>query len=302
MKDQERSALAARVAEDLAQHQYTQLVNENGVEVWRCQQPGTRVYHFDICVTAYGMSMFGDIDGLLWHVGADYGINFLRHQSDGYLHEKLESACKREVIDFDSIRDTVCSCIVGRIDEEFDADQIPEGISNIPDQGATLDQAELLVGWLRDQEEAGARAHLGVDHQYISLDEARNQLVPGCAIVLQIPDHWNGNDIALARWPIGHTYRFERAHHLTLEVAEAIGNTPEEAVIWPLAYLEAKSRRLVHKRDVNIKEALQGTGIELVKPRGRRTPTSIQNCGGCGRFVPSPSYEDCRHCDHDNRP
>ena len=60
----ERSELAARVAEDLAQHQYTQLVNENGVEVWRCQQPGTRVYHFDICVTAYGMSMFGDIDVL----------------------------------------------------------------------------------------------------------------------------------------------------------------------------------------------------------------------------------------------
>ena len=78
MKDQERSELAARVAEDLAQHEYTQLVNENGVEVWRCQQPGTRVYHFDICVTAYGMSMFGDIDGLLWHVGADYGITFLR--------------------------------------------------------------------------------------------------------------------------------------------------------------------------------------------------------------------------------
>lgn len=76
-------------------------------------------------------------------------------QSDGYLHEKLESTCKREVIDFDSIRDTVCSCIVGRIDEKFDADQIPEEISGIPDQGATLDQAELLVGWLRNQEEAG---------------------------------------------------------------------------------------------------------------------------------------------------
>ncbi|WP_256825365.1 hypothetical protein [Pseudomonas juntendi] len=151
MKEQERSELAARVAEDLAQHQYTQLVNGNGVEVWRCQQPGTRVYHFDICVTAYGMSMFGDIDGLLWHVGADYGINFLRHQSDGYLHEKLESTCKREVIDFDSIRDTVCSCIVGRIDEEFDADQIPALIAGIPDQGATLEQAEELVEWLRER-------------------------------------------------------------------------------------------------------------------------------------------------------
>lgn len=60
-------------------------------------------------------------------------------------------------------------------------------------------------------------------------------------------------------------------------------------------------RRLVHKRDVDIKEALKGTGIVLTKAK-RRPPASIQNCGGCGRFVPSPSYEDCRHCDHDNCP
>jgi hypothetical protein len=176
----------------------------------------------------------------------------------------------------------------------------------------SLDKAELFtqeqacghretdVPWPKDY--VDARAHLGVDHQYISLDEARGHLTPGCTVVLQIPGHWNGNDIALARWPIGHTFRFEKAHHLTLEAAEAIGNTSEEAVIWPLAYLDAKARRLVHKRDVNIKEALQGTGIVLAKPGRRRVPASIQNCGGCGRFVPSPSYEDCRHCDHDNRP
>ena len=159
---------------------------------------------------------------------------------------------------------------------------------------------ETDIPWPKDY--VDARAHLGVDHQYISLDEASGQLSPGCTVVLQIPGHWNGNDIALARWPIGHTFRFEKAHHLTFEAAEAIGNTPEEAVIWPLSYLEAKARRLVHKRDVNIKEALQGTGIVLAKPGRRRVPASIQNCGGCGRFVPSPSYEDCRHCDHDKRP
>lgn len=176
----------------------------------------------------------------------------------------------------------------------------------------SLDMAELFtqeqacghretdIPWPKDY--VDARAHLGVDHQYISLEEARDQLTQGCSVVLQIPGRWNGNDIALARWPIGHTFRFEKAHHLTLEAAEAIGNTSEEAVIWPLAYLEAKARRLVHKRDVNIKEALQGTGIVLAKPGQRRVPASIQNCGGCGRFVPSPSYEDCRHCDHDNRP
>jgi len=151
MKEAERNALTARVAGDLAQHQYTQLVNQNGVEVWRCKDPSTTCYGFDICVTRFGMSMMGDIGALVFHVGASYGINFLRHQSDGYLHEKLDGDCKRQVIDFDSIRDTVCACIVGRIDEEFSADEIPEWIIAIPDKGATLDQAEELVEWLRER-------------------------------------------------------------------------------------------------------------------------------------------------------
>lgn len=33
MKEQESAALSARVAQDMAQHKYAQLVNENGVEV-----------------------------------------------------------------------------------------------------------------------------------------------------------------------------------------------------------------------------------------------------------------------------
>lgn len=151
MNEQERSALTARVAEDLAQHQYTQLVNVSGVEVWRCQQPGECWYAFDICITRYGISVMGDIGSLVFHVGESYGISFLRHQSDGYLYEKLDESSRRQVIDFDSIRDTVCGCIVGRIESEFDADQMPAWMVGIPDQGATLEQAEQLGEWLREQ-------------------------------------------------------------------------------------------------------------------------------------------------------
>lgn len=154
MKEHESTALAARVAEDLAKHQYTQLVNENGVEVWRCARPGSSCYGFDICVTRFGMSMMGDIGPLVFHVGASYGINFLRHQSDGYLHEKLDGDIKRVVIDFDAIRDTVCECVAGRIDYELPSDEVPEWIADIPNKGATLEQAEQLVEWMRDREEA----------------------------------------------------------------------------------------------------------------------------------------------------
>jgi hypothetical protein len=154
MKQQERIKLTQRVAEDLAQHQYTQLVNDNGVEVWRCKSPSTTCYGFDICVTRFGMSVMGDIGAIVFHVGSSYGINFLRHQSDGYLYEKLDENCRRKVIDFDSIRDTVCTCIVARIDEEFSPEEIPEWIAAIPENGATLEQAEQLVGWLQEREEA----------------------------------------------------------------------------------------------------------------------------------------------------
>ncbi|MEG0969359.1 MAG: hypothetical protein RSG92_28775, partial [Pseudomonas sp.] len=139
----------------------------------------------------------------------------------------------------------------------------------------------------------------------ICLDEARDQLTLGCTVVLQIPGQWNGNDITLARRPIGHTYRFEKAHHLTLEAAEAIGNTSEEAVIWPLSYLEAKARRLVHKRDVNIKEALRGTGIEMTKPRKQRKAwVRPLNCHGCGRFISWDGrfLNDCQNCGANNCP
>lgn len=154
MKEAERNALIARVAEDLAQHRYTCLVNQNGVEVWRCARPGSSCYGFDICVTRFGMSMMGDIGPLVFHVGSSYGINFLRHQSDGYLHEKLDGDIKREVIDFDTIRDTVCGCVAGRIEYEFPSDEVPEWIAEIQDKGATLEQAEQLVEWMRERDEA----------------------------------------------------------------------------------------------------------------------------------------------------
>lgn len=152
MKEQESAALSARVAQDMAQHKYTQLVNENGVDVWRCARPGSSFYGFDIRITRFGM--MGDIGPLVFHVGASYGINFLRHQSDGYLHEKLDGDIKRAVIDFGAIRDTVCECVASRIYYELPSDEVPEWLAEIPDKGANLEQAEQLVEWMREREEA----------------------------------------------------------------------------------------------------------------------------------------------------
>ncbi|MBI6911088.1 hypothetical protein [Pseudomonas palleroniana] len=74
------------------------------------------------------------------------------------------------------------------------------------------------------------------------------------------------------------------------------------AVVWHKPYIDAHSRRLVERDDVDIKEALRGTGIKLIKPK---TPKMMMfNCGGCGRFVSDRlRFEyNCRHCGQDNRP
>ncbi|MDO7911316.1 hypothetical protein Q6A49_12315 [Pseudomonas sp. 22-AL-CL-001] len=57
-------------------------------------------------------------------------------------------------MEFDSIRDTVCSCIVGCSEEELDADQIAVWMTGVRDQRATLEQAEQRCEWLRERNEA----------------------------------------------------------------------------------------------------------------------------------------------------
>lgn len=173
-----------------------------------------------------------------------------------------------------------------------------------------LDKAELYtaeqatshrdtdVPWPKDY--IDARTHLGVDHQYISQQDASLKLLPGCMCVLQVPNKWNGNDILFARMPIGETDRFERAHRLTLEDARYIGD--DDLVIWPVEYLLMHARRVVHRQDVDLKEALRGTGIKLPKPR--RPRAMMFNCHGCGRFISDRQrfQHDCLNCGADNRP
>ncbi|WP_244618918.1 hypothetical protein [Pseudomonas syringae] len=126
------------------------------------------------------------------------------------------------------------------------------------------------------------------------------QPTEGCQCVLQIQNRWNGNDIFFARWPIGGTDRLELAHRLTLEAAIAIGD--DSLTIWPLDYIVSRVRRLVHRQDVDLKQALRGTGITPPKPR--RIRKQVFNCQGCGRFIAVADcyLSDCQNCGADNHP
>ncbi|VVP11680.1 hypothetical protein [Pseudomonas fluorescens] len=143
------------------------------------------------------------------------------------------------------------------------------------------------------------RSHLGVDCQYVSEEEAAPLLVDGCVCVVQIKGQWNGNDLIWAKWPIGGSPKFEQAHQLDFATAQRL---TEDEIIWPLTYIEGKTRHLVHAGKVSIGEALIGTGIKLIKPKKPRQ--QVFNCSGCGRFITDiQRYQnDCRNCGANNCP
>lgn len=149
-----------------------------------------------------------------------------------------------------------------------------------------------------------ARARVGVDCQYVELKEALDQYPDAAEFYIQKPQCWNGNNLiwlcedGVFTSDLSKAVVVPRAHTVTW-----IGKLGQSgAVVWPKPYIDKFARRLVERDDVNIKEALRGTGIKLVKPKPPRM--MMFNCEGCGRFISDAQRyrEDCRNCGTSNTP
>ncbi|CAM3178994.1 hypothetical protein BZK31_07380 [Pseudomonas floridensis] len=102
----------ARAAEKLKDHQYTCLVKQSDVEVWRCKAEGTTAYAFDIMMTRFGIAVVGDIGDLTFSVGLGYGISFLAgNDVTYYLHTKLNESHKKQVFSTTLFRQVLVSSI-----------------------------------------------------------------------------------------------------------------------------------------------------------------------------------------------
>lgn len=137
----DQELFSSQAAEWIKNHTFTELVNANGVEVWRCQEPGSNNLAFDICVTRYGIAVFGDIGHLTFDVGADYGINFLRNHSIGSVHRKQAASCKAVDLDKASILSSVEEAIIELIDQHVPDALKPKWL----EAGSDFDQ---LLAWL----------------------------------------------------------------------------------------------------------------------------------------------------------
>lgn len=170
----------------------------------------------------------------------------------------------------------------------------------------TLEQAtghrDTDIPWPKDY--IDARVRIGVDHQYVDLAEAMEQFPDATEFYLQKPKAWNGNNLI---W-LGELANLSSDLKLAIKVpATDVAKVSSRlghhgAVAWPCAYIDAHSRRLVERDDVNLKEALRGTGIKL--PKQRKPAMMMFNCHGCGRFVSDRGrfQHDCPNCGADNRP
>lgn len=82
---------AKQAADTLQNHTFVNVVDMDGLEVWKCRQPGSGSMNaLDIVITNMAITITGDYDPVIFRVGARYGLTFLSREVDGYYCEKLD--------------------------------------------------------------------------------------------------------------------------------------------------------------------------------------------------------------------
>ncbi|WAH56593.1 hypothetical protein LZ023_26805 [Pseudomonas silvicola] len=139
-----------RAAQNLADHEYTCIVQQDNAVIWRCKAPKSTAYAFDIMMTRFGIAVVGDIDNLTFSVGMGYGIEFLGGDDvTYYLHTKLDERCKQREFSESLFREVLMRHVAMAVEEEC---------------GAEL--YESLPEWLQDPDKVRA-AHWGEFRQVV---------------------------------------------------------------------------------------------------------------------------------------
>lgn len=112
MTTQTREQIIARVARCLKDHQYTQVAKAVGVEVWRCMEPKSNAYAFDIAMSRYGIAVYGDIGTITFDVGISYGMAFLAGDDDETQYSKLDAAFRATELDRERLGVVVFEAII----------------------------------------------------------------------------------------------------------------------------------------------------------------------------------------------
>lgn len=224
---------AARIAEWLNDHEYTCLADSNGVEVWRCQRPGSIHLAFDICINRFGISMFGDIDSLVFRVGASYGLPFLARDPDGYMIEKLDERYRKER-EFDQacFHERLADAVFDLLDSTLEEDLLPEWMRDENQRRGKLSE---LQDWICEQLEDGNDAMAFDDlttvlDQAVRIEDAReaHALLSENEELLDVGDTWE--------WRL---------------------TKPSESLVRRLHYVSHAARQILAKKEAEAGQAVQ---------------------------------------------
>jgi hypothetical protein len=161
-------------------------------EIWEGSRPGSSTYALTICVTRMGIAVVGDIDGLIFNVGSNYGLPFLAgNDVSYYIHSKLEHSCKARELATEKLLYTVTERVMnhlfGSLDDEdieiieralgnklpemvFDshkAAQLPKDCKELVQalchkheviEGIYADELDLCPDWIREKHHADCLA------------------------------------------------------------------------------------------------------------------------------------------------
>lgn len=116
---------------------------------------------------------------------------------------------------------------------------------------------------------------------------------------LQDSRNFVGNDMVFWRKDGGgYTTDMREAGVWSKDSAQAQHNMRDTDIPWPKSYIDGKSRPAVDMQYVRRDEALEGSGITILRPKKAENRRALYNCVGCGRFITERGMheENCKHC------
>lgn len=138
---------------------------------------------------------------------------------------------------------------------------------------------------------------VGVDHQYLNRSEAELADVTA-GYYAAAPREWDGNDL-LWRSSLDSGYTANLKHARIYSAAEVVAGY----VLWPVSYINSKSRRVVRAALLDHHSALAEAGLKLKKIKPRKVSRHRYRCEPCGRFITEyQNYSQCPNCGAENRP
>lgn len=132
-----------------------------------------------------------------------------------------------------------------------------------------------------------------VDCQYLKDDdrinsvEALHAFAENTEFYAIVPGQWDGNAVYFVTEKGRPSTDVRNAKLFTREQAEVLLIGGQHR-IWPQAHIQAREYWCVREPQVDRKAALEGTGIQLVKPRPPRKER--YRCDSCGRFCSAEAY------------